>query len=117
MIEISLLLQDHEGVQVFPLHEVFTEIPSIRETDSISFRVSCPNSMGEPKIFIQDHCISLNRPIPNGEVIEHTVEFSRYLSNHFGVTSIAVSFSNSPELIRVTPIDVYAIKINKEQSL
>ncbi|MDU8455120.1 nuclease domain-containing protein [Pseudomonas syringae group sp. J254-4] len=116
MIEISMLLQDHEGIHVFPLHEVFTEIPSIRETDSISFRVSCPNSFGEPKVFIQDHGISLNRPSLNGEVVEHTVEFSRYLSNHFGVTSIAVSFSNSQELVRVTPINVYAMKVNKEQA-
>ncbi|QXG22929.1 DUF2357 domain-containing protein [Pseudomonas viridiflava] len=116
MIEISLLLQDHEGIKVFPLYEVFTEIPAIRETDSISFRVSCPNSMGEPKVFIQDHVVALNRPNLNGEVTEHTVEFSRYLSNHFGVTSIAISFTNSQEFIRVTPIDVYAMKINKEQA-
>lgn len=116
MIEISLLVQSHDGVQEYSLQETFTEIPAIRETDSISFRVVCPNTLGEPKIFIQDHSISLNRPYPNGEVTEHTVEFSRYLSNHFGVTSIAVSFSNGNDLVRVTPIDVYATKINKEQA-
>ncbi|MDF2399071.1 DUF2357 domain-containing protein [Pseudomonas sp. 3MA1] len=116
MIEISLLVQSHEGIQAYCLQETFTEIPAIRETDSISFRVSCPNALGEPKVFIQDHSILLNRPYQNGELTEHTVEFGRYLSNHFGVTSIAVSFSNGHDLMRVTPIDVYATKINKEQA-
>lgn len=116
MIEISLLVQSHEGIQVFPLLETFTEIPAIRETDTISFKVVCPNVLGEPKIYIQDHAVILNRPYPNGELTEHTVEFSRYLANHFGVTSIAVSFSNTDDLMRVTPIDVYATKLNKEQA-
>ncbi|MBK5000015.1 DUF2357 domain-containing protein [Pseudomonas sp. S31] len=116
MIEILLLIQDHEGIKSYSLQENFTEIPAIRETDAVSFRAISPSNFGEPKIFIQDHCIALNRPTPTGDFTEHTVEFGRYLANHFGVTSLAVGFTNSDELIRITPVEVYATKINKEQA-
>lgn len=116
MIEASLLVQDNEGIKVFSLQETFTEIPTIRETDTVSFRVVSPSGFGEPKVFIQDHSISLNRPTPIGDRTAHTIEFGRYLANHFGVTSLAIGFNNSDEFIRVTPVEVYATKINKEQA-
>lgn len=116
MIEVSLLVHDSGGVKDYCLQEVNLDIPSIRETDVVSFRVTCPSSFGEPKIFVQDHVVPLNRPTQNGEVSEHTVEFGRYLINHFGVTSLAVGFAHSDELVRVTPVEVYATKINKEQA-
>jgi hypothetical protein len=115
-INITLLVQSHSGTQSYDLRDSYRDIPEIRETDPISFNVICPNSLGEPKIFLQDHSVILNRHNRNGEITEYTVEFNRYLSNHFGVTSLAVAFANSDELIRVTPVNVFATKINKEQA-
>lgn len=115
-VEAFLMIQNHDGVHRHRLQEIYTDIPEIRETDSVSFSVVCMASLGEPKIFLQDHPIILNRQVRSGEVIEYTIEYNRYLANHFGVTSVALSFSNSEELTRLTPINVFATKINKEQA-
>ncbi|WPE25808.1 hypothetical protein PshuTeo1_15170 [Pseudomonas hunanensis] len=116
MINVRLNIHTQNGTISHDLHEMLSDIPAIKETDAVSFSVTCPNSYGEPRIFIQDHTVVLNRPNPNGEITEYTVECNRYFSNHFGVTSVAVAFSNSDVLVRVTPIEVYATKINKEQA-
>jgi hypothetical protein len=115
-LNIKLLVQNHEGTRSYELQEIYTELPDVRETDSISFSIICANNRGEPKIFLQDHPIILNRQSRNGEVTEYSIEYNRYLMNYFGVTSVAVIFSGTDELIRVTPINVYATKINKEQA-
>lgn len=115
-IEAFLLIQNHEGMHRHQLQEVYTDIPEIRETDSVSFSVTCAASFGEPKIFLQDHPIILNRQNRDGEIVEYSIEYNRYFANHFGVTSIALAFSNNEEIIRLTPINIFATKINKEQA-
>lgn len=115
-INVKLFVQNYDGIVSHLLKETYSEVPEIRETDKLSFSIICSDTRGDPKIFLQDHSITLNRKVASGTLFEYTVEYDRYLINSFGVTSIAVGFSNSEEIYRVTPLNVLARKINKEQA-
>jgi hypothetical protein len=113
---VYLLVDSPAGKATHELAEGVSEPPEIRETDTISFTVVSKHSMGEPTLFVQDHPVALTSYQKGDESVEYRAELKRHLLNHFGLASVALFFDATAQIFRVTPINVVATKINKEQA-